>query len=53
MIIAFVPTSEIRRYAIDLRSRTSGRGRFTARHERYDVLPTHLVAEVADVATAG
>lgn len=53
VVIAHVPTSEIRRYAIDLRSKTSGRGRFTASHERYDVLPTHLVAEIADVATAG
>ncbi|MCJ7436345.1 MAG: elongation factor G, partial [Acidimicrobiia bacterium] len=28
-IVAFVPTSEVLRYAIDLRSLTSGRGRFT------------------------
>ena len=53
VIIAYVPTAEIRRYAIDLRSKTSGRGRFTARHERYDVLPTHLVAEAAGVEIAG
>ena len=31
------------RYAIDLRSMTGGRGRFTATHDHYDVLPSHLV----------
>src|SRR5207302_179204 len=30
IIVALVPTSEIMRYAIDLRSLTGGRGRFTA-----------------------
>ena len=42
-IIAHVPTAEIVRYAIDLRSMTGGRGRFAARHDHYDVLPAHLV----------
>ncbi|HEY3141742.1 MAG TPA: elongation factor G, partial [Acidimicrobiales bacterium] len=42
-IVALVPTSEIQRYAIDLRSLTGGRGRFRAEHDHYDVLPTHLV----------
>ena len=28
-IVAFVPTSEVLRYSIDLRSITGGRGRFT------------------------
>jgi elongation factor G len=42
-IVAFVPTAEILRYAIDLRSMTGGRGRFTAEHDHYDVLPSHLV----------
>jgi elongation factor G len=46
-ITALVPTSEILRYAIDLRSITGGRGRFTARHDHYDVLPAHLVDKVA------
>jgi elongation factor G len=48
-ITALVPTSEIMRYAIDLRSMTGGRGRFTAEHDHYDVLPSHLV----DKAKAG
>jgi elongation factor G len=46
-ITALVPTSEILRYAIDLRSITGGRGRFSARHDHYDLLPAHLVDRVA------
>jgi elongation factor G len=42
-ITATVPTSEILRYAIDLRSMTGGRGRFVATHSHYDVLPAHLL----------
>lgn len=42
-ITALVPTSEIMRYAIDLRSMTGGRGSFTAAHDHYDVLPSHLL----------
>ncbi|HEY8546625.1 MAG TPA: elongation factor G [Acidimicrobiales bacterium] len=45
-ITALVPTSEIQRYAIDLRSLTGGRGRFRAEHDHYDVLPAHLVDAV-------
>jgi elongation factor G len=47
MITALVPTSEILRYAIDLRSLTGGRGWFSVRHDHYDVLPAHLVDKVA------
>jgi elongation factor G len=47
MITALVPTSEILRYAIDLRSITGGRGRFSVRHDHYDLLPAHLVDKVA------
>jgi elongation factor G len=39
VILAQAPTAELRSYAIDLRSRTRGRGRFTARHDHYDPLP--------------
>src|SRR5437660_6550135 len=45
-ITALVPTSEILRYAIDLRSLTGGRGRFTVRHDHYDLLPSHLVDRI-------
>jgi elongation factor G len=46
IIVAQVPTSELQRYAIDLRSLTGGRGRFTMRHSHYDPLPSHLVDKV-------
>jgi elongation factor G len=39
VITALVPTSEILRYAIDLRSMTGGRGTFHAEHDHYDPLP--------------
>jgi elongation factor G len=42
-ITAVVPTAEIQRYAVDLRSLTGGRGRFRAEHDHYDVMPANLV----------
>ena len=50
MISALVPTSEVLRYSIDLRSLTGGRGRFSVRHSHYDLLPAHLVDKVAKKA---
>ena len=47
IIVATVPTSEVLRYAIDLRSLTGGRGRFTLRHDHYEPLPPHLAEKVA------
>jgi elongation factor G len=41
-----VPTSEIIRYALDLRSLTAGRGRFVATHDHDEILPNNLVAKV-------
>ncbi|MDP8987305.1 MAG: elongation factor G [Actinomycetota bacterium] len=49
-VTALVPTSEILRYATDLRSLTGGRGRFSARHDHYDVMPAHLVERLAEPA---
>jgi elongation factor G len=46
VVRALVPTSEIQRYAVDLRSLTGGRGRFSATHSHYDVAPPN-VAEKA------
>ena len=46
VIVATVPTSEVQRYAVDLRSLTGGRGRFTVRHDHYDLLPQHLYDRV-------
>ena len=42
-VIAHVPSSELVRYAIDVRSMTGGRGRFAVQHDHYDILPAHLV----------
>ncbi|MGE3618887.1 MAG: elongation factor G [Acidimicrobiia bacterium] len=46
VVTALVPESELRRYAVDLRSITGGRGRFRAEHDHHDVLPAHLVDQV-------
>lgn len=46
-VVALVPTSEVTRYAIDLRSLTGGRGRFRLSHDHYDILPQHLADKVA------
>jgi elongation factor G len=43
VITAIVPTAEIQRYAVDLRSLTGGRGHFRAEHDHYDVVPANLV----------
>jgi elongation factor G len=52
---ALVPTSEILRYAIDLRSLTGGSGSFVVDHHGYQPLPPNLVervrAEAEDAAT--
>ena len=47
VVRALVPTSEILRYAIDLRSITGGWGRFRTGHDHYDLLPAHLYEKVA------
>ena len=43
VIEALIPTQEIVRYAIDLRSLTHGWGTFTAEHDHYQEMPSHLV----------
>ena len=50
LITALVPTSEILRYAIDLRSITQGWGTFTTDHDHYKELPSHLYAKVSTTA---
>jgi elongation factor G len=47
IVTALVPTSEIVRYAIDLRSMTGGRGSFHAEHDHYDPLPHNLWDQVS------
>jgi elongation factor G len=49
-VVALVPTSEVLRYAIDLRSHTAGRGRFTIRHSHYDPVPAHLAEKITAAA---
>ena len=48
-IAALVPTAEIQRYAVDLRSLTAGRGRFRTEHAHYDVVPPNLVDKIVAV----
>jgi elongation factor G len=50
-ITALVPTSEVLRYAIDLRSITGGRGRFSVHHDHYDPAPSHLVDRLVAAAS--
>ncbi len=45
-VVALVPTSELLRYTIDLRSMTGGRGRFRIEHSHHDPVPAHLVEKV-------
>lgn len=51
-ILAMVPTAELGRYTVDLRSITGGRGRFRAEFDHYDVLPPNLVDAVRREAGA-
>ncbi len=52
-ITALVPTSEVLRYAIDLRSLTGGRGRFTRNDSHYDPVPAHLADKIRKQAEEG
>ena len=45
-IVALVPAAEIQRYAVELRSMTGGRGTFSAHHDHYELLPSHLTEKV-------
>ncbi len=51
-IRAMVPTAEIQRYVLDLRSMTGGRGTFTAVHDHYDVLPAHLADRIRQASAS-
>ena len=51
-ITASVPTSEIMRYAVDLRSISHGWGSFSVNHDHYAELPAHLVDKVARTGNA-
>ncbi len=49
LIVALVPTAELRRYAIELRALSGGYGSFVATHDHYDPVPSHLVDKLAKV----
>jgi elongation factor G len=49
-IEALIPTQEIVRYAIDLRSLTHGWGTFSAAHDHYQEMPSHLVNKAVAAA---
>jgi elongation factor G len=46
VVRALVPSAELTRYAIDLRSITGGRGRFTVAHDHYDPVPAPLAEKL-------
>jgi elongation factor G len=46
VVTAQVPLAEMQRYTTDLRSMTGGRGIFTMEFDHYEVVPTHIAAEV-------
>jgi elongation factor G len=46
VVTAQVPLAEMQRYTTDLRSMTGGRGVFTLEFDHYEVVPTHIAADV-------
>lgn len=50
VIQALVPQPEMHRYAIDLRSMTQGRGRFSMTFDHYDEVPTAVAKPIIDAA---
>ncbi|MFH5822986.1 elongation factor G [Georgenia sp. AZ-5] len=53
VIQALVPTAELRRYAVDLRALTAGRGHYRAVPDHYEPLPGNLVDATRAAAGAG
>jgi elongation factor G len=49
-ISAYVPQSEMLRYATDLRSITQGRGYYTMHPDHYDEVPPHIAQQLVDKA---
>jgi elongation factor G len=47
VVRALVPSSELGRYAIDLRSMTAGQGRYAVSHHSYQPMPHDLVSKLA------
>jgi elongation factor G len=52
LIVALVPTAELRKYAIELRALSGGYGSFVAAHDHYEPVPSHLADKLAKVSAA-
>jgi elongation factor G len=50
VVSAQVPLSEMRRYSIDLRSITGGRGVFTMEFSHYEEVPEHIASKIIEQA---
>ncbi|HSG45163.1 MAG TPA: elongation factor G [Anaerolineales bacterium] len=48
IVIAHVPMAEMTRYTTQVRSITGGRGYFTMEFDHYDVVPTHVAADIIE-----
>jgi elongation factor G len=52
IIKAAAPLAEILRYALDLRSMTSGRGEFTMKFSHYELVPDHIAQKIIEARKA-
>jgi len=48
VVVAHVPMAEMTRYTTQVRSITGGRGYFTMEFDHYDVVPTHVAADIIE-----
>jgi len=48
VVVAHVPMAEMTRYTTQVRSITGGRGYFTMEFDHYDVVPTHIAAQIIE-----
>ncbi|MFA6612885.1 MAG: elongation factor G [Dehalococcoidales bacterium] len=52
IIEAQVPLAEVNRYAIDLKSITQGRGKFSLEFDHYEEVPAHITQKISEEAQA-
>jgi elongation factor G len=48
VVVAHVPMAEMTRYTTQVRSITGGRGYFTMEFDHYDIVPTHVAADIIE-----